>query len=48
MAEHVHLHIVPRWAGDVNYMTVIGETRVIPQSLDETYAAFRPLFDALA
>jgi len=46
-AEHVHLHIVPRWAGDVNYMTVIGETRVIPQSLDDTYAAFRPLFDAL-
>ncbi|MEJ5309750.1 MAG: HIT domain-containing protein [Anaerolineae bacterium] len=47
VAEHVHLHIVPRWAGDVNYMTVIGETRVIPQSLDDTYAAFRPLFDAL-
>ncbi|MGC9395261.1 MAG: HIT family protein [Anaerolineae bacterium] len=47
VAEHVHLHIVPRWAGDVNYMTVIGETRVIPQSLDETYAAFRPLFDTL-
>ena len=47
VAEHVHLHIVPRWAGDVNYMTVLGETRVIPQSLDDTYAAFRPLFDAL-
>jgi ATP adenylyltransferase len=47
VAEHVHLHIVPRWAGDVNYMTVVCETRVIPQSLDDTYAAFRPLFDAL-
>ena len=47
IAEHVHLHIVPRWAGDVNYMTVIGDTRIIPQSLEDTYAAFRPLFDAL-
>ncbi len=47
VAEHIHLHIVPRWAGDVNYMTVIGETRIIPQSLDDTYATFRPLFDAL-
>lgn len=47
VAEHLHLHIVPRWAGDANYMTIVGETRVIPQSLDETYASFRPLFDAL-
>jgi hypothetical protein len=47
VAEHVHLHIVPCWAGDVNYMMAVGETRVILQSLDETYAAFRPLFDAL-
>ncbi len=47
VAEHIHLHIVPRWAGDVNYMTVVSETRVIPQSLDDTYATFRPLFDAL-
>jgi ATP adenylyltransferase len=46
VAEHVHLHIVPRWAGDVNYMTVVGETRVIPQSLDDTYAVLLPLFDA--
>ena len=47
VAEHIHLHIVPRWAGDVNYMTVVGETRVIPQSLDDTYAQLRPLFDVL-
>lgn len=47
VAEHVHLHIVPRWEGDVNYMTVVGETRVIPESLDDTYATFRPLFDVL-
>lgn len=45
--EHVHLHIVPRWRGDANYMTVIGETRVIPEMLDESYALLRPYFDAL-
>ncbi|HHE70651.1 MAG TPA: HIT domain-containing protein [Chloroflexi bacterium] len=45
IAEHLHLHIVPRWLGDVNYLTVIGETRVIPEMLDDTYAQLRPLFE---
>ena len=45
--EHIHVHVVPRWEGDANYLTVIGETRVIPQMLDQTYALLRPLFDAL-
>jgi ATP adenylyltransferase len=45
--EHIHMHVVPRWEGDANYLTVIGETRVIPQMLDETYAILRPLFDVL-
>ncbi|MGC9469626.1 MAG: HIT family protein [Anaerolineae bacterium] len=43
--EHIHMHVVPRWEGDANYMTVIGETRVIPQMLDDTYALLRPHFD---
>ena len=45
IAEHIHMHIVPRWDGDSNYMTVIGGTRVIPQTLDDTYNALAPHFD---
>jgi ATP adenylyltransferase len=41
---HIHLHVVPRWAGDTNYMPVLADTRVMPQTLEQSYAALREAF----
>ena len=46
-ADHLHLHIVPRWNGDTNYVTTLGDVRVIPECLDDTYQRLRAEFGAL-
>ncbi len=46
--DHIHMHVVPRWNGDTNFMTVIGQTRVLPEELPDTAAKLRPIFDRLA
>ena len=44
VAGHIHMHVLPRWVADANFMTVIGETRVLPETLDETYRRLREKF----
>ncbi len=41
VAEHLHMHLLPRWFGDTNFMTVIGETRILPEQLDVTWERLR-------
>jgi ATP adenylyltransferase len=43
--DHLHWHVVPRWEGDTNFMPVLGDTRVMPQHLLESYDRFKPYFD---
>jgi len=45
--EHIHFHIVPRWAGDTNFMPVLGHTKVEVQGLQECYDLLRPHFDRI-
>jgi ATP adenylyltransferase len=46
--NHLHMHFVPRWSGDTNFMTAVGETRVLPEDLAASVSRLKPIFDRLA
>lgn len=46
--DHLHVHLVPRWAGDTNFMTAVADTRVLPEALEQTAGRLQPIFTRLA
>jgi len=44
IADHLHLHVLPRWSGDVNFMTAVGDTRVLPEDLNTSYEKLAGFF----
>jgi ATP adenylyltransferase len=47
IAEHLHQHVVPRWSGDTNFLSVVGETRTIPEMVGESYTKLKKLWDEI-
>ena len=47
IVDHIHIHLVPRWTGDTNFMSVVGDTRVLPEDLRRDGARLRPIFERL-
>jgi ATP adenylyltransferase len=45
ISAHLHVHVVPRWGGDTNFMPVTADTKVLPETLDQTYRRLRPRFE---
>lgn len=48
IVDHLHIHVVPRWSGDTNFMSVIGAVRVLPEELGQAAGRLRPIFERLA
>jgi ATP adenylyltransferase len=47
VADHYHMHVVPRWGGDTNFMSVTARTRIVPEDLDVTFGKLQPHFDRI-
>jgi ATP adenylyltransferase len=48
VVDHIHIHLVPRWTGDTNFMSVVGNVRVLPEELPESGKRLQPVFERLA